>query len=276
MTTSKNKARQAFTSFLKRVDKIRDEFSRENHEPIWYRGQSSRSHGVLPSLFRKNVLKTLSVKNLGNKAGREKVVRLENDLFFDFQARMGENRTSIPSAWDLLFLMRHYGIPTRVLDWSENFGVAVYFATQGATRGARIWLLHPYAMNEMSTSWGRRDTILAKYLSAPRFNQTEHDYDDILGYGKINTLEYELPVAICPSYSNHRMQSQSGTFTVHGTLWKPMNSMLGKNVLQYVDMDKTMLQGARLFLRDAGLSERVLFPGLDGLSREMLEKYKAQ
>lgn len=34
--------------------------------------------------------------------------------------------------WEYLFFMQHFGVPTRLLDWSENSHVALYFAIAAA------------------------------------------------------------------------------------------------------------------------------------------------
>ena len=58
------------------------------------------------------------------------------------------------SNWDLLFKMQHYGVPTRLLDWSENLLAAAYFALMAAPSHDHegdclpiVWCLDPVAWN---------------------------------------------------------------------------------------------------------------------------------
>ena len=47
---------------------------------------------------------------------------------------------SDPQIWNLLVISRHYGLPSRLLDWSESVWVAAYFAAcDGDTEDGAIW-----------------------------------------------------------------------------------------------------------------------------------------
>lgn len=70
--------------------------------------------------------------------------------------------------WDKIFVMQHYGVPTRLLDWSENPFIGMYFAVTGkdfkATgpfpgrvltfkKDAAVWLLDPIKWNRKVLSF---------------------------------------------------------------------------------------------------------------------------
>lgn len=70
----------------------------------WYRGQSNENWGLTPGIFRNN----------GDS-------EYERELIRDFRLHANlKFQRSTDSNLEILFLMQHYGIPTRLLDWTES------------------------------------------------------------------------------------------------------------------------------------------------------------
>ena len=82
-----------------------------NPELLWYRGHPNVDFYLLASLLR-------------FENGLDKEQYLFNN-FRKFSDRILKRRES---EWETLFEMQHYGIPTRLLDWSETLGIALFFA----------------------------------------------------------------------------------------------------------------------------------------------------
>src|SRR5205807_197229 len=94
---------EAYISFIERLRSRRK-------GPLWYRGCGRVSHQLKPSLYRHKGSNTI-----------EDLMKLEKLLLARFQQRsIPFLSRSISDTWEWLFLMQHYGVPTRLLDWSES------------------------------------------------------------------------------------------------------------------------------------------------------------
>lgn len=112
-------------------------------DPRWaFRGQS-QSFGTLVPSFQRIFKQKKSV-------GAAEII--ERDLIKTFRKHYAalQGRTpdmplppSIDAGYDLrcLSVMQHYGVPSRLLDWSSDFWTAVYFACAGdPSKEAELWL----------------------------------------------------------------------------------------------------------------------------------------
>lgn len=107
-------------------------------QPLWFRGVTRSSYKLVPSVWR------------GSTPRQE-----ESDLTCSFLNRARSRYHACPgnedyAAW--LYLMRHHGLKTRLLDWSESILVAAFFAVHkqvNKTSTASIWAMNPCELNRI-------------------------------------------------------------------------------------------------------------------------------
>lgn len=225
------------------------DFTNQSNGIVWFRGINSSRYSLDSGLFRLNLPDLKDYLNLEVQLYR-------------YYKNLGYLLHGDESGWNLLYSMQHHGIRTRLLDWTESFAVALFFATNSWVNGTcRIWLLNPTGLNLYS--------IEKQEIISP----TKLDYPD--AYLKFD--EIKSTTAIYPIKNNSRIVAQHGIFTVQGNsllpLEKEFNSQLiNDGLLKHIDLSMEVREFALKYLIINGVNRFSLFPDLDGLSKYLNEK----
>lgn len=217
-----------------------------NHN-VWFRGHSSTRYLLDSGLFRLNYNQT------------KEYISLETQLYAYYK-NLGYMLHKEDNPWHLLYSMQHYGVKTRLLDWTESFSVALYFATQNwkIRTEASIWMLKPLELNQMSRD--RAEIVSPNKLKYPDLYLNEKD--------SLNSI------AIYPIKNSERILSQHGVFTVQGNLSKPLDQefdgqLVDLNILMRVVLTEDVREDAMYYLKQNGINKYSLFPDLDGLAEHI-------
>lgn len=222
---------------------------------VWWRGHRNSSWGLCPSVTR-----------LPHNA------RSEQSLISRFRHKAPSRHSHVPVGNDSagwLFLMQHYRLPTRLLDWSESPLVATYFASevdsaakdhpeQVEDQDGALFALSPYALNE--SQYGKRvlllpddEAPLASIKSA--FDRKYQDEPKVF--------------AIRPSEVDARLMVQLSVFTLHGhgTAIEDLPNY-SSFIMKWV-IPATSKRRIRRELRMLGTRESSLFPDLEHLAMDV-------
>ncbi|REG08462.1 FRG domain-containing protein [Pelolinea submarina] len=222
------------------VLEIRKEFRGE----IWWRGQGNINWKLQPSISR-----------TGNNCISE------SNLNVRFMARAPSRCLNVPNQEDFLnwlFLMRHHGLPTRLLDWTESPLIACFFAVEQQDCNnfdGSISVLNPYLLDK--SQFGAEVVFspiskIANRFAIPAFDASVDDYEKIY--------------SVYPNEINPRMLNQMSVFTIHGNGIALEDLPDKDNYLRRIRIKKESKAKIYEQIDLLGIRESNLFPDLDRLS----------
>jgi hypothetical protein len=223
----------------------------------------------------------------------------EMEMIREFQRKGGLYLDREPDKDDVLewlALMRHYGAPTRLTDWTYSFYVAVHFALADDLAGT-VWVFDAAAVNKTE----RVRSIISARGGDERFRALQRTLarmDNVLTvrrqWEKLDDLalvtylftEEPLPLVfvVNPFRLNRRLIIQQALFVISGDIRRPFV----ENLRQSFDRDDAALrahlhkivlrpdkrQRNRILreLRSMNISTEVLFPDLSGFARSLAQR----
>jgi len=182
------------------------------------------------------------------------------------------------SVWRQLIVGRHHGLPTRLLDCSHSQLIALHFATSGeglsalGTHDAVIWRLNIQEIHALLPARYRvvLDREKADIYTVDMLQEvagTLEEYDRDMGEGSLCIVE--------PPSLDQRIISQYGNFLVVPLGMKSIEAFLElytETTVKYV-LNKEIAWHVRDLLDQLNISERTVYPGLDGLSAWLARHY---
>jgi len=177
--------------------------------------------------------------------------------------------------WNWLALAQHYGLPTRLLDWTYSPYVALHFATDDTelfSQDAVIWRVN-YAQTNQWLPAKLRDILVEEgsdVFTAEMLSRAASTLKDFEGLADSDFVAFFEP----PSFDD-RIVNQFALFSLLSTPQARLERWLSQHaeVCRQVRIPARLKWEIRDKLDQANITERVLYPGLDGLSRWLTRYY---
>jgi hypothetical protein len=257
---------------LKNVVRVEswDELQHELLRDSWFKEiKRYRSSLVFRGLSDATYLLDTTLSRLGHS----KSTSVEKHLLRNFRKYAHSDFERTTDEWFWVALGQHHGLPTRLLDWTYSPHVALHFATsntQHYDRDGAIWCLDydaaqrllPKPLQRILNAEGSF-VFTAELLS--RFASTIQDFDR---KARQAAKRKKFVVFLEPPSFDPRIVNQYGLFSLMPAPNLRLDDWLAENPGLYrkVIIPAKLKLEIRDKLDQSNITERVLFPGLDGLS----------
>ena len=227
--------------------------------PFAFRGVGDATHDLRSGLSR-----------LGEQA-RD----LEPHILRNFRRYAHAESAKTDALWNWLALAQHHGVPTRLLDWTYSPYVAMHFATELVEyfdRDAVIW----------SIDYTRTNDLLPKALRHILEEERAEAFTAEMLIAAAGTLrEFDalarkpFLVFFEPPSLDERIVNQFALFSLLSSPTVSLDEWLARHpeVVRRIVIPAALKWEIRDKLDQANITERVLFPGLDGLGRWLARYY---
>jgi len=216
------------------IDIIDGLYNGDSTRGLWFRGHSKKDYNLIPSVYR----------TLNSKYSAERI-------YDDFYKRAGlllENAPPRENTGFWLAKAQHYGLPTKLLDWSNSPLIALYFVLENKDK-----------FNADGCVW---------VLDAAKLNITQIGTDSAINLDQITVNEYsnstnKKDVKACwPVNNDSRVVAQQSRFTFHNCdvpmeRDKRFAKLLIKIIIPHEYKEKLKEQ-----LTNCGIREHSVYPDL--------------
>jgi hypothetical protein len=199
---------------------------------------------------------------------------IERPLLRQFRKYAARDEVPVDSMWNWLALAQHHGLPTRLLDWTYSPYVALHFATARAStsdRDGAVWMVDYVRAHELAPR-KLRDQLERE---AANLFTTEMIGAVAADFAEFDKLGDDFVVFVEPPSFDERIVNQYALFSLTSQpdvsldLWLEQHPQLTRKLVIPAELKWEV----RDKLDQANITERVLFPGLDGLSRWLARYY---
>jgi FRG domain len=198
---------------------------------------------------------------------------------FDNRSRTIQEAAASRNPWEILFLMQHHKVPTRLLDWSRNLLIACFFAVhdEAAWKDDQdppcVFVFNPHDWN--------KNVLGTAGVAGSMGPVTDLSGGAMTGYeprksgNPVGPLQADAVAIAGPEFAS-RIVAQRGAFTVFGTkspeAARPLEEQ-DDNSAGGPTLARIVLRGDESAWKRAlslvGIGAFSAFPDLDGLATEL-------
>lgn len=224
---------------------------------VWCRGHADASWRLVPSLFRTGFQGSLRA--------------VESSLKQLFRSQAPSRRSACPSdeqEAEWMLLMQHYGIPTRILDWTTSPLSALFFALSDERldgQDGALYFLNPNNLNLLCTRVPGVRTLPSSLVRQMALGLSTSGVDAEV-------------VALRPPELDVRLSAQASAVTLHASARSIEDIVQGvmdaNRLLRVHAIPSAAKPALRRAVEILGVNQSTIFPDLHHLGREVVRRVR--
>jgi hypothetical protein len=253
---------RSLEQFLASIEELK---SRAGSTKMWYRGHAGAGYQLKPTSGRPHRYAGRSMEGFDSDTERRFLDR--------FRRRAYALTNGVLNEWEVMFIARHHGLPTRILDWTGSPLVALYFAVSERLESAgALW-------GFAKVRGHRHELPIAELVSADEAKTGPFTiYGQSDGSQPKRGRTRDAVKLIHPIYNSPRITAQSGIFTFHSNpsvdLADYANVAFAEDRLDVQTLFRWEIDQARKphlikSLDEMGVNAKTVYPDLDGLAKDL-------
>ena len=250
-----------------------------------FRGQANSAWDLIPTIYRPPVSAARPIKTLDDLW----FASFERNIYREFQRRAVAH-VETRNSWESLCVSQHFGVPTRLLDWTRNLYIASYFALikpESKADKVAVWCLNltdfpfPKELGRQVPRGGYRLDNIRRYAMEPTFFQDVTEPRDGRGRRDYENgfIVFEVPTVV------RRIENQDSLFAVYlssddsDLVWNHSDYIVrieqssGLELLVKAEILKSGADKLQRQLERVGINPYRLFPDLTGLGMLLRDEH---
>lgn len=237
---------EKLSDFMCFIEELPDDY-------ILSRGQPGQFN-LLPSALRKD-------EHNNRKFSKQAIQYFLDEFQINAPSYITTSHGSLVNEYDWMIYAQHYGIPTRMLDFTFSHVISLMFAVENAfddekELDSEVWFLNPEKLNNKYAS---RSEIL-----------------NISNGENFNLDKFSGPIAVKSKKINERIKSQNGLFVYFQDDSMSLDSLLDESILKRVVIKGDSKKNILSSLYSMGISFTTLYPELQSVSKDIILKQSIQ